>query len=63
MHTNLSEIQNFRQAGPRLATSGQPREQLFAMMAAKGYEAVINLALHNDPRYSLADEAAFELMR
>lgn len=41
-----------------LATSGQPQEQHFALMAAEGYEAVINLALHNDPRYSLADEAA-----
>lgn len=52
------EIRNFRLAGPTVATSGQPQEQHFPLMAAEGYKAVINLALHNDPRYSLPDEAA-----
>jgi protein tyrosine phosphatase (PTP) superfamily phosphohydrolase (DUF442 family) len=54
----LSEIYQYRQAAPDLATSGQPREEQFAAIAAAGYEVVINLALHDDPRYSLPDEPA-----
>ena len=52
----LTNIYNFRQADECLATSGQPKEYHFAEMYAAGYAAVINLALHNDPRYSLPDE-------
>ena len=52
----LSDIYNFRQADDLLATSGQPKEAHFPEMAAAGYQAVINLALHDDPRYSLPDE-------
>lgn len=51
-------IKNFRQASAELATSGQPRSEHFATMAEAGYVAVVNLALHDDPKYSLADEAA-----
>ena len=58
MHSTLLEIRNFRLAGPTLATSGQPQEHHFPLMAAEGYKSIINLALHNDPRYSLRDEAA-----
>jgi len=53
-----SEIHQYRQATPDLATSGQPSEEQLAAIAAAGYEVVINLALHDDPRYSLSDEAA-----
>ena len=52
----LHAIKNFRQASPEVATSGQPRSEHFAAMADAGYIAVINLALHDDPRYSLPDE-------
>lgn len=52
----LHAIKNFRLASPEVATSGQPRSEHFADMAAAGYVAVINLALHDDPRYSLPDE-------
>jgi protein tyrosine phosphatase (PTP) superfamily phosphohydrolase (DUF442 family) len=55
--TSVSDIYQYRQAAPDLATSGQPREEQLAVIAAEGYEAVINLALHDDPRYSLPDEA------
>lgn len=48
---------NFRQADERLITSGQPSEGELAAFAAQGVEVVINLALHDNPRYSLADEA------
>ena len=53
----LSAIYHYRQAGPNLATSGQPTEEQLQSIAAAGYQVVINLALHNDPRYSLKDEA------
>jgi uncharacterized protein (TIGR01244 family) len=53
----LGDIHNYRQAAPDLATSGQPREDQLAAIAAAGYDTVINLALHDDPRYALHDEA------
>lgn len=40
----------------RLTTAGQPTEQQLAAVAGEGFEVVINLALHDDPRYSLPDE-------
>jgi len=51
-------VYQYRQAAPDLATSGQPREEQLSLIAASGYEVVMNLALHDDPRYSLPDEAA-----
>jgi uncharacterized protein (TIGR01244 family) len=53
----LEAIYNYRQVTRGLASSGQPDEQELADIAAAGYQMVINLALHDDPRYSLADEA------
>ena len=55
--TPMPEIYNYREAGPLLATSGQPTVDQLRELAAQGFEAVINLALHNDPKYSLPDEA------
>lgn len=52
----VSDIYRYRQATPDLATSGQPREEQLAAIAAAGYDVVMNLALHDDPRYSLPDE-------
>ena len=52
----LDQIINYRQPGPRIAASGQPDEAELAAIAQAGYEVVINIALHDDPRYSLADE-------
>lgn len=49
-------IHNYRAASASLSTSGQPTEAQLAAVAADGHEVVINLALHNDPRYSLPDE-------
>jgi len=54
----ISDIHNYRQAAPDIATSGQPREDQLVAIAAAGYEVVVNLALHDDPRYSLTDEAS-----
>jgi protein tyrosine phosphatase (PTP) superfamily phosphohydrolase (DUF442 family) len=56
--TALQTIKNFRQVSPEVATSGQPSSEHFSSMADAGYAAVINLALHDDPRYSLPDELA-----
>ena len=56
MAGTVEAIYNYRRASPRLATSGQPTEAQIAAIAAAGFEVVINLALHDDPRYSLADE-------
>jgi len=57
MSGTVETIYNYRRASPRLVTSGQPTEAQLAAIAAAGFEVVINLALHDDPRYSLADEA------
>src|SRR5258708_3612830 len=54
----IAEIYNYRQAAPDLAASGQPKENQLSAIADAGYEVVINLALHNDSRYSLLDETA-----
>jgi len=39
-----------------LCTSGQPTVEQLSAISAAGFKAVINLALHDDPRYSLPDE-------
>jgi len=53
----LTSIYNYRQLAPRLAASGQPDEEELAAIAAAGYDLVLNIALHDDPAYSLPDEA------
>jgi len=52
----VAQIYNYLRIDDRLATSGQPSEEELAALAEDGVEVVINLALHDDPRYSLADE-------
>lgn len=54
--TPLQDVRNFRRADDRLITCGQPTEEQLASARAAGVEVIINLALHDDPRYSLADE-------
>jgi protein tyrosine phosphatase (PTP) superfamily phosphohydrolase (DUF442 family) len=53
---DLDDIYNYRLVDDRLATSGQPSEAQLHAIAGAGYSVIINLALHDDPRYSLADE-------
>ena len=55
---SVESIRSYRQAAPNLGTSGQPTEDQLRAIAAAGYAVVVNLALHDDPRYSLADEAS-----
>ena len=58
MSATLNDIYNHRQVSPDLATSGQPDEEELAAIAQAGYQVIVNIALHDDPRYSLSDEAA-----
>jgi uncharacterized protein (TIGR01244 family) len=53
----LSGIYNYRAVDDAIGTSGQPTVAQLAGIAQAGYRTVINLALHDDPRYSLPDEA------
>jgi len=52
----VSDIYNYRAVDALLSTSGQPTEDELRAVAREGFEVVINLALHDDPRYSLRDE-------
>jgi uncharacterized protein (TIGR01244 family) len=56
MSAGVSHIYNYRQVDDCLSTSGQPTEAQLREVAADGFSVIINLALHNDPRYSLPDE-------
>ena len=56
--TRMEAVYNYRPVNDRLATSGQPSEAQLRGIAEAGYRVVINLALHDDPRYSLKDERA-----
>jgi len=53
----LNSIYNHRAIDERLGSSGQPSVKQLGDIAAAGYTTVINLALHDDPRYALPDEA------
>lgn len=53
----LSSIYRFRAVADSLCTSGQPSAAQLGAIAAAGFKTIINLALHDDPRYSLPDEA------
>jgi protein tyrosine phosphatase (PTP) superfamily phosphohydrolase (DUF442 family) len=51
-----SAIYNYRAVDSNLSTAGQPTEEQLVAAAKEGFEVVINLALHDDPRYALRDE-------
>ncbi len=52
----ITDIYNFRAAGPGLATGGQPSLEELSAVGRAGFEVVINLGLKDDPRYSVAEE-------
>lgn len=54
----LESIVRYVSVHEALATAGQPTEAQLAAVAAAGFQMVVNLALHDDPRYALNDEAA-----
>ena len=53
---SLSSIYKYRAVDDWIATSGQPTAAQLGAIAKAGFTTVINLALHDDPRYSLPDE-------
>ena len=53
----VEEILNYLPIDGRLSTAGQPSVEELAALARAGYEVVINIALHDDARYALPDEA------
>jgi protein tyrosine phosphatase (PTP) superfamily phosphohydrolase (DUF442 family) len=55
--SEIEHIHNYRYVDDLLATSGQPSVSQLQHIANEGFSTVINLALHDDPRYSLPDEA------
>jgi len=57
MAASATSIYQWRAVDPLLAACGQPTEDQLRAVAADGFKTVINLALHDDPRYSLPDEA------
>jgi protein tyrosine phosphatase (PTP) superfamily phosphohydrolase (DUF442 family) len=56
MSAGLEAIYQFRRMDAGLATAGQPSEVELGLIAAAGFERVVNLALH-DAEYALDDEA------
>lgn len=52
----IADIYNFLAVDAGLSTGGQPSAEELASLARAGYETVIDLGLHDDPRYSLKDE-------
>ncbi len=57
----MEETYNFRPVDETLVTAGLPTAEQLQSIAADGFEVVINLAVDNNPPYSLAGEA--ELVR
>jgi protein tyrosine phosphatase (PTP) superfamily phosphohydrolase (DUF442 family) len=51
----LAEIKDYRRISEGIATAGQPTLEQLHLIAAEGFEVVINLGLH-DAAYSLNDE-------
>jgi enamine deaminase RidA (YjgF/YER057c/UK114 family)/protein tyrosine phosphatase (PTP) superfamily phosphohydrolase (DUF442 family) len=54
---DLTGIRDFLRLSDRLATAGQPTEAQLAIIAAQGFQTVVNLALKTST-YALPDEAA-----
>ena len=53
----FTSIRNYRAVDGSLGTSGQPSVAQLREISGAGFTTVINLALHDDPKYSLPDEA------
>jgi len=54
---SLAGVPRFIPLTQNLATAGQPSQEQLAAIAKAGFEVLINLGLHDDPDYSLPDEA------
>ena len=55
----ISDIFNFLSITESLSTSGQPTEAQLTELGKEGYDVILNLAPHDEPRYSLPDETSY----
>ena len=51
--SQITSIYKYQAVDGKLSTLGQPTEAQLVSAARAGFDAVINLALYNDPHYSL----------
>ena len=49
----MNKIFNFYQITDLVATSGQPTEEQFQIIADAGYEILVNLGMHNSNNFLL----------
>ncbi|MDJ0674379.1 MAG: sulfur transferase domain-containing protein, partial [Calothrix sp. MO_167.B42] len=54
-HNCLANIYNYLKISDKIATSGQPDKEDFAMIKRAGYQLIINLAMSDSPD-ALLDE-------
>lgn len=52
----IEDIHKYKKVDENLSTAGQPTEEQIQSISREGFDVVINLGLHNVPRYSLPDE-------
>lgn len=52
----VSDVVKYVKIADLLHTAGQPKAEQFSDISAEGFKLVINLGLHNDPRYSVPEE-------
>lgn len=53
----LIEIKNFQRLSDSISSAGQPTEEQLKDIKEAGFQVVVNLGLHNNPEYSLRNEA------
>jgi protein tyrosine phosphatase (PTP) superfamily phosphohydrolase (DUF442 family) len=53
----ITDIKNYIQVSDKLSSAGQPLEEQLNLIKDAGFEVVINFGMHNNPEYSLKDEA------
>ena len=53
----ITAIKNYLKITDYLSCAGQPWERQLQFIKDAGFEVVINLGMHNNPEYSLRDEA------
>jgi protein tyrosine phosphatase (PTP) superfamily phosphohydrolase (DUF442 family) len=54
----LTDIKKYYPITEMIASAGQPAEEQLKDIRDTGFEVIINLGLHDNPEYSLKDEAA-----
>ncbi|MBT0571312.1 protein tyrosine phosphatase family protein [Curvibacter sp. CHRR-16] len=52
----ISEVVKYVKINELLHTAGQPKADQLSDLSREGFKLVVNLGLHNDPRYSVPEE-------